>query len=112
MASGVDLITNAVRAAVGDEIVGINGDPVYNGAWAEVILHSDEDGIFDSLEFIPGFEESKVAEKQLWVKKGDAVHKFTGANFAIGTLVLRFDDQEELEKYMADVSSFVKVIVK
>ena len=112
MASGVDLITNAVRAAVGDEIVGINGDPVYNGAWAEVILHSDEDGIFDSLEFIPDFEESKVAEKQLWVKKGDAVHKFTGANFAIGTLVLRFDDQEELEKYMADVSSFVKLIVK
>ena len=112
MASGVDLITNAVRASVGDEIEGINGDPVYSGAWAEVILHSDEDGIFDSLEFIPGFEEAKVIEKQLWVKKGDEVHKFTGANFAIGTLVLRFTDQAELEKYMSNVNSFVKVVVK
>ncbi len=111
LASGADLITNAVRAAVGDEIVGIHEDPVYNGAWAEVILHSDADGAFDSLEFIPGFEEKYVVEKQIWVRKGDAVHKFTGANFAIGTLVLRFDTQEELEHYMVDVGSFVKVVV-
>ena len=112
IASGVDLITNAVRAAVGDEIVGIHGDPVYNGAWAEVILHSDTDGIFDSLEFAAGFEDKHVMEKQLWVNPGDSVHQFTAANFAIGTLVLRFDSQEELETYMADIGSFVKVVVK
>ena len=112
LASGVDLITNAVRAAVGDEIVGINEDPKYNGAWAEVILHSDVDGIFEKLEFIPDFEEKYVIEKQLWVRSGEQVYKFSGANFAIGTLVLRFDTQEELEHYMADVSSFVKVVVK
>ncbi len=112
LASGVDLITNAVRAAVGDEIVGINGDPEYNGAWAEVILHSDAVGVFEKLEFVPGFEEKYVIEKQLWVQPGDRVHKFTGANFAIGTLVLRFDTQDELENYMADVGSFVKVVVK
>lgn len=112
LASGVDLITNAVRAAVGDEIVGIDGDPQYNGAWAEVILHSDADGVFEKLAFIPGFEEQYVVEKQLWVQPGDQVHEFTGANFAIGTLVLRFDSQDELERYMADVSSFVKVVVK
>lgn len=111
LATGVDLITNAVRAAVGDEIVGITGDPVYNGAWAEVILHSDTDGIFDGLEFIPGFEEKYVIEKQLWVNNGDPVHTFTGANFAIGTLVLRFENQQELEAYMADVNCFVKVKV-
>lgn len=112
MATGADLITNAVRAAVGDEIIGITGDPVYNGAWAEVILHSDANGAFDGLEFIPGFEEKYVVEKQLWVNNGDPVHTFTGANYAIGTLVLRFESQNELDTYMADVTRFVKVKVK
>ena len=45
-ATGVDLITNAVRAAVGLDVEGIEQRP-YNGHWAEVILHSDKTGIFD-----------------------------------------------------------------
>lgn len=112
LASGVDLITNAVRAAVGDEIIGISADPVYHGAWAEVILHSEKDGLFDKLEFADDFEENYVIEKQLWVQPGDQVHAFTGANFAIGTLILRFDDQEMLEGHMSNIDKFVRVVVK
>lgn len=112
LATGTDLITNAVRASVGDEIVGVTSDPVYNGAWAEVILHSDTDGIFESLAIDPEFERKYVVEKDLWVKPGDEIHEFTGANFAIGTLILRFDGQEELEKYMDRTNEFVKVVVQ
>ncbi len=111
-ATGVDLITNAVKASVGDKIEGITGDPVYSGAWAEVILHSESDGIFETLEIEPEFEKNFVIEKQLWVKSGDEVHEFTGANFAIGTLVLRFNNQLELEKYLDNVKEYVKVKVK
>ncbi len=111
-ATGTDLITNAVRAAVGEEVVGIHGDPVYHGAWAELILHSEKDGVFERLEFAPGFEEKFVVEKDLWVQPGDAVHAFTGANFAIGTLVLRFESQDQLADYMKRTKEFVRVIVK
>lgn len=107
-ATGTDLITNTVRAAVGMPVEGIEGDPVYDGAWAELILHSEEDGLYDGLDIKPGFEKF-IVETDLWVKKGDEVHSFTGANFAIGTLVLRFDSQEELERYMDNISAFVKV---
>ena len=112
LASGSDLITNAVRAALGEEIIGLTADPVYNGAWAEVILHCESDGFFDKLDINEDFERNFVVEKDVWVNPGDEVHKFTGANFAIGTLVLRFNNQDELNYYMSRTNEFVKVIVK
>lgn len=111
IASGTDLITNAVRASVGDEIVGVTSDPIYNGCWAEVILHSDEDGIFDKLEVSPELRKC-VKEEQLWVSSGDQIHKFTGANFAIGTMILQFDNQEELTYYLEKIDEFIKVRLK
>lgn len=93
-ATGVDLITNAVRAAVGLPVEGVEQKP-YNGHWAEVILHSAEDGEFHHLEVVPELQNN-IAEIDLWVKEGDSVHAFRGANDAIGTLVLKFNTAEEL----------------
>lgn len=107
-ASGTDLVTNAVRAAVGDEIVGVTGDPVYNGSWAEVILHADKVGVYEGLwvdeSIIPC-----VIERDVWVHPGDTVRGFSGANEAIGTLVLRFDTPLQLEEVMSNIPKFVRV---
>ena len=111
-ATGTDLILNAVRAAVGDPIEGITGDPVYNGAWAEVILHSKCDGILEGIEIASDFKEKFVVEEDYWVAPGTEVHKFTGANFALGTLVLKFPDQNELTKYMNNIDNYVRVITR
>lgn len=109
-ATGVDMVTNAVRAAVGDEIVEIEQKP-YNGFWAEIILHSDKKGVFDSLEISKEIEDN-IIEKDLWITKGTAVGGFSGANEAIGTLVLKFENQEELEHHLCNINKFVKVVVK
>lgn len=74
---GVDMITAGVRAAVGDSVDGIEQKP-YMGHWAEIILHSDKDGLFESL-YISKSMRSYVIEEDLWVMKGDAVHFFEGA---------------------------------
>ncbi len=107
LATGTNLIENAVRAAVGEDVVPMR-DPEYKGYWAEVILHADEDGKFDSLDIA---EEIRpfVVEEDLWVAKGDAVSKFNGANNAIGTLVLRFDSSKRLEQCLADISAWLKI---
>ncbi|MDO4564020.1 MAG: ATP-grasp domain-containing protein [Clostridia bacterium] len=111
MATGVDLITNAVRAAVGMPVEGIDGDPVYSGSWAEVILHADKDGEFKELWIAPEIANT-VIERDLWVKTGDKVHGFSGANEAIGTLVLRFPNQEQLEKHMNKIGKYVCVVTE
>lgn len=85
-ATGVDLITNAVRAAVGDEVVAVEQKP-YNGHWAEVILHADKDGHFFSLDMDSVFKEKHVKQIDLWVKR---VIKFLHLGVQMTRLVLLF----------------------
>ena len=94
-ATGVDMITAITRAMVGDPIEAVKQKP-YNGHWAEIILHAEKEGKFDHIEISRDLS-AEVVEEDLWVKAGDDVESFDGANNAIGTLVLKFETAEELE---------------
>ena len=109
-ATGVDLITAITRASVGDVPEDIRQNP-YKGNWAEIILHADKDGEFVELQIDPALP-AEVIEEDLWVNPGDIVHAFEGANDAIGTLVLRFNNAEDLEKVISDQSKWLNVIIK
>ena len=109
-ATGVDMITAITRAIVGDEPETIEQKP-YNGHWAEIILHADKDGIFERLE-IDKQLPAEVVEEDLWVKQGDRVESFEGANNAIGTLVLKFQSAEVLEHAITHQREWLKVLVK
>ena len=109
-ATGVDMITAMTRYIVGDSVPAIEQKP-YNGHWAEIILHADESGTFERLEISKDLP-AEVVEEDLWVKQGDAVKSFEGANDAIGTLVLKFQSAEELEKTITNQREWLKVVVK
>ena len=109
-ATGVDMITAITRAMVGDEPEIIEQKP-YNGNWAEIILHADEDGEFVGLQIDPSLP-AEIVEEDLWVKPGDFVHGFEAANDAIGTLVLRFDNAEDLEKAIINQGKWLRVMTK
>mgnify|MGYP002854837386 CR=1 FL=1 len=109
-ATGVDMITAITRAIVGDPIEPIEQKP-YNGHWAEIILHADQEGTFDSLEISKDLP-AEVVEEDLWVEKGDHVNSFEGANNAIGTLVLKFDTAEELEHAITHQREWLKIYVE
>lgn len=109
-ATGVKLVENAVRAAVGMPIVGVEQKP-YDGCWAEVILHSDKKGVFDRLWIADELRDS-VVEEDLWIKSGTQVGGFSAANEAIGTLVMRFEDEARLQEVMANIPRYVKVLLE
>ena len=110
MATGVDLITAAVAAAVNEPIDGV-AQKNYNGHWAEIILHADNDGRFARLNISKVYQET-IAEEDLWVSSGDSVSSFRGANDAIGTLIVRFTTQGEMESAMSTQGQWLKVIMK
>ena len=110
-ATEVDMITAITRAMVGDPLLEPIEQKPYNGHWAEIILHADKDGVFDHLE-ISKYLPAEVVEEDLWVEKGDKVESFEGANNAIGTLVLKFQTAEELEKAITNQRNWLKVVVK
>ena len=111
LATGQDLIENCVRGALGLKIHPMS-DPVYNGTWAEFIVHSNKSGKFISLDIDPQFAGSHIVQNDLWVKSGDLVAEFTGANQTIGTLVLSFDSHEQAEEYLANSQEWVAVNVE
>ncbi|MCR5151642.1 MAG: ATP-grasp domain-containing protein [Prevotella sp.] len=107
-ATGVDMITAITRAMVGDPLLEPIEQKPYNGHWAEIILHADKSGTFDHLEISKELP-AEIIEKDLWVKKGDLVEPFEGANNAIGTLVLRFDSADDLEHAITNQHEWLKV---
>ena len=109
-ATGVDLITNAVRAAVGEEVIGVEQKP-YDGNWAEVVLHAGKDGRFECIDVDEDLGRY-VKELDLWVRPNDKVSSFHGANDAIGTLVLSFPTMSELDKKLKSLKNSVKINVK
>lgn len=110
-ATGVDLITAITRAMVGDPILEPIEQKPYNGHWAEIVLHADKNGIFDHLKIDENLP-AEVVEEDLWVRQGDYVDSFEGANNAIGTLVLKFQTAEELEHAITHQRKWLKVVVK
>lgn len=109
-ATGVDMITAITRAMVGDEPEIIE-QKQYNGHWAEIILHADKDGEFVELQ-IDASLPAEVVEEDLWINPGDFVHGFEAANDAIGTLVLKFENAEDLEKAITNQGEWLKVVTK
>lgn len=109
-ATGVDMITAMTCYIVGDAVPAIEQRSP-NGHWAEVMLHADKAGVFEGLEISKSLP-AEIVEEDLWVKKGDQVNSFEGANDAIGTLVLKFDTAEQLEEALEKQSEWLKVVVR
>lgn len=109
--SGVDLIQNAVKAAVG-EPCDITEMPKYNGFWYEHILHAPCKGAFAGIQMDETFRNKYIVEEDIWVQIGDEVNDFTGANETIGTLIMKFPSHEEMQNIVSSISNYVKVMVE
>lgn len=108
--TGTDLIKNAILASVGEDIPVL--EPcTYKGYWAEVILHADKTGKFRQMIIDDNVRKNNLVELDLWVQPGDPVYAFNGANDAIGTLVVKFEDEQQLSEMMSCIDKWVKIIV-
>lgn len=109
-ATGVDLIANSVRAAVGMPVAGIlqkNCDEY----WAEIILHSEKAGVFKGLKIDQNIP-AEIVEQDLWISIGDKVGGFSGANEAIGTIVLKFKKNDDMTLVMNCLKTWIQVVVE
>lgn len=107
--TGVDMIKASVLAALGDAVT-IEQSP-YDGYWAEVILHSDRPGEFKDINILDNMK-GRIIEIDLWVKPGDIIGGFSGANEAIGTAILRYESQSQMEEEIDNITELIKVNVR
>lgn len=109
-AADVDIIDAEVRKAMGEKVSDIH-EPKYNGCYAIQVLHASSEGRLDRIDIDSFFEKSFVLETEVRVNQGDQIPSFTGANSAIGTLFLRTETREEMDRLLNTISDFVTVTV-
>lgn len=107
--TGVDMITNIVKSALGMALDVIEQKEIKDN-WAEIILHSEKEGIFEKL-WISEEISSNIVENDLWIETGTHVGGFSGANEAIGTMVLKFDSEIQMNNVLNNQNNYIKVIV-
>ena len=110
-AADVDIIDAEVCASVGLPLPDVH-EPNYNGYYAINVLHSERDGVFKQLSIDPDFEREHLVERDLWVKPGDKVAAFTGANQSLGTIFLRFDTRDALNRFVQAPNQFISIVTE
>ena len=110
-AADVNINEAETRKSVGLPVGEIH-EPNYKGHFAILVLHSDKEGIFESIITNDDFRINHVIEEEVRVSQGDKVSSFSGANAALGTLFLKFETREELADALANQKEWLKINLK
>ena len=93
-ATGVDMAMYTVRQAVGDDISDLKQVPA-SACCSSYILHSREEGIFQSIDFDEEVQK-RIVKCFVTAKPGDQVYSFRNGKFGIGAMVLCFSNTDEM----------------
>lgn len=107
--SGNDMIEAAVRGALDLPIPDFKPRNI-NGHWAEIVIHADEPGVFKAVEIAPEYKQY-VRMLDLYIKPGDTVHPFEGANNAIGTVAVNLPTANDLYRDLESANNWIKIIL-
>ncbi len=107
-ASGVDLIDAAVCAAVGFSADGV-AVPHYADCWYQEILHSDRPGTWRGIDYDLSFWRDHVIDEQVWINPGEHVEGFKAANDTLGSIMMRFKSQQELNDFLENKNEYIRL---
>lgn len=110
ISTGVDLISHCIKAAMGEKVEELT-KPVYRNFVGQFILHSNKRGRFKGIRVNPDIRNN-VIEIDLWTKPNEIVNAFHAANNSIGTVVLKFSNEEELNQVIDNYSTYIKVDIE
>lgn len=109
MIFGTDVVEMAVLAAMGEKVCPeIKEDIPY---FANHNLHSDQNGIYESIEFSDELERY-IVKKCLYKKSGDTVEYFDNAAKALGIIFLKFEDQKTMKYILDKINQLYRVKLK
>lgn len=99
--AGVDMIDMTIRSAMG---MGIDASPRKEpqGCIASHVIHSRRNGILRGITFSPWLK-AHVIHQLLYKKTGDPVERLNGANQAIGIIMMKFDDSDQMHRTLENI---------
>ena len=110
-ATGVDMVKYTIKAAMGEDCSSLHMvEP--KGYWANYMVHSQTSGIFKEVWIDNNFRKNNIVEFEMLFHPGDQIEAFMGSNGTLGTMILKFESQEEMLEKMDHMDSWVKVITE
>lgn len=110
-ATGVDMVPYVIKAALGEDCSDLKMAPS-KGCWANYMVHSKTTGKYKDIWFAPGFKENHLVEFVTELKPGDPVHEFRDAQDALGEMILKFDNTEQMFGMLADMDKYIRIITE
>ena len=100
---------HAVEAALGNSCSDLIPAKA-QGFWSSYIVHATRDGTCDRVWLLERIK-ARTVEKNIWVKNGSPVRKFSGSHETLGTMILRYETQREMLDLMDNMEHDLRVEV-
>lgn len=102
--TGLDLTELTVRQAVGEKVEIPRWH--YEGVGVSLLLHVRQDGVFHGVTVAEKYCDN-VRRKYLFRHEGDVVKRFHNGGDVIGSMTFRFDNHEEMQRFMVDENAII-----
>lgn len=106
-ATGVDMVEYTIKAALGQDCSDLKiVEPT--GFWSNYMVHSKKSGKLKNIVLDDSIKDNFV-EYQTDYKTGDDVYAFENSGHALGTMVFRYDSEEEMFDKISRLTELVTV---
>ncbi len=109
-ATGVDMVEYTIKAALGEDCKDIQMAPV-KGFWSNYMVHSKKSGKLKEVKIAEELKDNFV-EYQTDYKTNDEVFAFENSGHALGTMVFKYNSEEEMFDKTARLTELVTVEVE
>lgn len=106
--SGFNFLDRAIKIALGESIDDIKITDKVSNFVSYLILHSDKNGVLNNI-VLDKMIENRIIEKHIYLKSGDKVETFLGANAALGVLIMKYESREVMDEIVENFPNLYKV---
>lgn len=108
-ASGIDTIAATVNESIGIGFT-LDNPSTSTGFWSSYIIHAKENGYLQNIKFSERLK-NYIVEKNVYVKEGSKVRKFSGSHDTIGMMILKFPDIDTMLEMLDNMENDIFVNV-
>ena len=109
-ATEVDLIKYTVDSALGFDCSNLEMKST-KGYYSSYMLHALNDGVFKKFWYSNEIRQNIVKEN-IYIKTGEKVCKLSNSNHVLGSMIMKFKNQEEMLNKMDNMEKYLKVSVE
>ena len=109
-ATGFNFLDRAIKVALGESLSEVKMTDKISNFVSYLILHSSCSGVLNNCTLSPELEK-RIIEKHIYVKPGDKIESFLGANAALGVLILKYESREVMNNIVDNFDNLYTVSV-